>query len=67
MHAVGSCLPIHGLRKGSSPIELDQQGWICRDPCAPGHRAAARSPAALLHDLLFEDSLPAVVPGKGSV
>ena len=52
---------MYDLRKGSSPIGLDQLGWIYRDPYAPRHRAAARSPAALLHDLLFGDSQPAVV------
>ena len=55
---------MYGLKKGSSPIGLDQLEWICRALYVPGHRTAARSPAALLHDLLFGNSLPAVGPVK---
>ena len=44
------------------PIELDQLGLICRGPCTPSHRAAARSPVALPYAVKWSQTLQAQRP-----
>ena len=44
------------------PIELDQLGLICRGPCTPSHRAAARSPVALPYAVMWSQTLQAQRP-----